>query len=69
MKLIGHYLNSPFKKWDGDKIVNIFNKNGFIFDNEYAGIFLIKMDLYLIMNMLVYLIFIIKMQEKEINFI
>jgi len=39
MKPIGHYLNSPFKKWDGDIIVNIINKNGFIFDNEYAGIF------------------------------
>ena len=39
MKLIGHYLNSPFKKWDGDKIVNIICKNRFIFDNECAGIF------------------------------
>jgi len=39
MKLIGHYYNSPFKKWNGDKIVNIIYKNGFIFDNEYAGIF------------------------------
>jgi len=39
MKSIGHYLNSPFKKWDGDKIVNIISKNGFIFDSEYAGIF------------------------------
>jgi len=30
---------SPFHKWDKNKIINIIKENGFIFNNEYGGIF------------------------------
>jgi len=30
---------SPFHKWDKDKIINSIKENGFIFNNEYGGIF------------------------------
>lgn len=32
-------FNYPFNKWDKDKIIDIIQKNGFIFDDEYGGIF------------------------------
>jgi len=36
---MGHYSNSPFKKWNKDRIVDIIRNNGFSFSNEHGGIF------------------------------
>jgi len=34
-----YYSNSPFKKWNKNKIIDIICKNEFIFEDEYGGIF------------------------------